>query len=43
MVSNSLDMELTVLLDLLESAKKDHSSDPEYQQLRGALPDDWPL
>ena len=32
MVSNSPHMELTELLDLLQSARKAHSADSEYQQ-----------
>ena len=43
MVSNSLNMELQELLDLLEILKNDSADDSEYQELRGYLPDDWPL
>jgi hypothetical protein len=43
MVSNSLDMELQELLDLLERVKQEFGSDPEYQELRSSLPEDWPL
>ncbi len=43
MVSNSLDMELQDLLKLLERVKQDFGSDPEYQELRSSLPEDWPL
>ena len=43
MVSNTLDMELQELLGLLETLKREFADDPEYQELRGRLPPDWPL
>jgi hypothetical protein len=43
MVSNSLDMELQELLDLLWRLQRDGGEDPEYQELRRALPEKWPL
>jgi hypothetical protein len=43
MVSNSLDMELQELLDMLGRLQKDGREDPEYQELRRALPEEWPL
>jgi hypothetical protein len=43
MVSNSLDMELQDLLDMLRRLRRDCGEDPEYQELRQALPDEWPL
>ena len=43
MVSNSLDMELQELLDILSHLHRDCSADPEYQEFRRALPDEWPL
>ena len=43
MVSNSLSMELQELLALLVRLKQELSSDPEYQELRSSLPEDWPL
>ncbi len=43
MVSNSLNMELQELLALVESCRNECVGDPEYQELRGQLPDDWPL
>jgi hypothetical protein len=43
MVSNSLDMELQELLDMLRRLKRDCGKDPEYQELRRALPEEWPL
>ncbi len=43
MVSNSLNMELQELLALLETLKNESADDPEYQELRGHLPEEWPL
>jgi hypothetical protein len=43
MVSNSLDMELQELLEMLGRLRRDCSADPEYQELRQALPAEWPL
>lgn len=43
MVSNSLNIELQELLALLGSMKNESVDDPEYQELRGHLPEEWPL
>jgi hypothetical protein len=43
MVSNALDMELQALLDLLSHLRRDCREDLEYQELRRALPEEWPL
>jgi hypothetical protein len=43
MVSNTLKMELGELLGTLERLRRESSDDPEYQQLRAALPADWPM
>ena len=43
MVSNVLKMELQELLDSLEQFRRAYADDPEYQELRGELPADWPL
>ncbi len=43
MVSNSLNIELQELLALLDSMKIESGDDPEYQELRGRLPEEWPL
>jgi hypothetical protein len=43
MVSSSLDMELDALLDTLQRLSGSCASDSEYQELRSALPADWPL
>jgi hypothetical protein len=43
MVSSALDMEIQELLDVLGRLRRGCSEDPEYQELRRALPDEWPL
>ena len=43
MVSSAVDLELAELLATLERLRRDHGSDPEYRQLRDALPADWPI
>jgi hypothetical protein len=43
MVSNSLDIELQELLDMLSRLQRDCHDDYEYQELRRALPEEWPL
>ncbi|HSF34293.1 MAG TPA: hypothetical protein VLK82_28030 [Candidatus Tectomicrobia bacterium] len=43
MVSSALDMELQELLDLLSRLQEECGQDPEYQELRRALPENWPL
>lgn len=43
MVSNRLNMELQNLLSVLEHIRQEHERDPEYQDLRGMFPPDWPL
>lgn len=43
MVSNSLNIELQELLDLLGTLKSESAVDLEYQELRGHLPEEWPL
>ena len=43
MVSNSLKIELQDLLAQLEGIRTEFSADPEYLELRGGLPEDWPL
>ena len=42
MVSNSLNMELQELLETLERVQRECGNDPEYQELRRGLPEDWP-
>jgi hypothetical protein len=43
MVSSALDMDLVELLATLGRLRVEHADDAEYQQLRQALPADWPL
>ncbi len=43
MVSNSLNMDLQVLLDTLERLRHEFGKSPEYQKLRRELPDNWPI
>jgi hypothetical protein len=43
MVSSALDMELQELLDILGRLQRDYGQDHEYQELRRALPDEWPF
>jgi hypothetical protein len=43
MVSNSLNMELQELLETLERVQRECGNDPEYQELRRGLPEDWPI
>jgi hypothetical protein len=43
MVSSALDIELQELLDILDRLRRDCRDDLEYQELRCALPDEWPL
>jgi len=43
MVSSVIKMELQDLLDTLERFRHDYHDDWEYQALRAALPQDWPL
>ena len=43
MVSNSLDLDLEEVYATLERLRVEYGADPEYVQLRSALPEDWPL
>jgi hypothetical protein len=43
MVSNSLNMDLKELLQILKRLRRKYGDDPEYRKLRGALPHDWPV
>ena len=43
MVSNVLNMPQTELLARLERFRLEYADDPEYQELRGGFPADWPL
>jgi hypothetical protein len=43
MVSSALDMDLEELYATLERLRVEHADEPDYRQLRQALPADWPL
>jgi hypothetical protein len=43
MVSNTLNMELDELVVLLGRLRAEHATDSAYQELRAALPPDWPI
>jgi hypothetical protein len=43
MVSNVLEVDEDDLLKRVKTFKKKYADDPEYKNLRAALPKDWPL
>ena len=43
MVSNYLDLSLEELLEKLQTFRREYADDPEYQELRSALPAEFPL
>ena len=43
MVSNVLGMSPQELNERLQAIRAQHADDPDYQRLRAALPDDWPV
>jgi hypothetical protein len=43
MVSSALDISLEELLEKLERFRTEYADDPEYQELRSALPEHFPL
>jgi hypothetical protein len=43
MVSSALDIDLDDLHATLERLRVEHADDRDYQRLRQALPEDWPL
>lgn len=43
MVSNTLNMDLQELLDILEHLRKNLSRSQEYTEFRKDLPADWPM
>lgn len=43
MVSSALNIALEELLETLERFRREYAGDSEYQELRSALPDDFPL
>lgn len=43
MVSNVLKMSADDLVNLLKDFSARYADDPEYQELRGPFPADWPM
>jgi hypothetical protein len=43
MVSNVRELDEDELLTLVRTFRKKYADDPEYKNLRAALPKDWPL
>jgi hypothetical protein len=43
MVSNSLKMEQQEIVQALARLRREQADSPEYQKLRGELPEDWPV
>jgi hypothetical protein len=43
MVSNSLKMEQQEIVAALTRLRREQADSPEYQKLRGELPQDWPV
>ena len=43
MVSSSLNMSVTEVLEALARLRREEAHDPEYQALRSHLPGDWPI
>ncbi len=43
MVSNTLNIQVGELLDMLAGMRAEFSDDPDYQELRACLPEGWPL
>ena len=43
MVSNSLKMDQQEIVEALARLRREQAESPEYQKLRGELPEDWPV
>jgi hypothetical protein len=43
MVSNTLEMTVEELYATLERLRVEHADEPDYVELRSALPENWPL
>lgn len=43
MVSSAIEIPLSELRRTLARIKREHASDPEYRELRKALPKTWPI
>jgi hypothetical protein len=43
MVSNSLKLDQEEIIEALTRLRREQADSPEYQKLRGELPQDWPV
>jgi hypothetical protein len=43
MVSNSLKIDQEQIIEALTRLRREQAGNPEYQKLRGELPQDWPV
>jgi hypothetical protein len=43
MVSNVLEISEEDLMTVLLRLRNEHADDPDYRELRGALPPEWPI
>jgi hypothetical protein len=43
MVSNSLKIDQQEIIEALARLRREQADNPEYQKLRGELPQDWPV
>jgi hypothetical protein len=43
MVSSALNISVEELMAVLQRLQREQANDPEYQELRSALPADWPI
>ena len=43
MVSSALNISLEELLEKLERFRHEYADDPQYREMRAALPDDFPM
>jgi hypothetical protein len=43
MVSNSLKIDQEEIIDALTRLRREQAENPEYQKMRGELPEDWPV
>jgi len=43
MVSNTLNMDLKELLDILQRLRREYGRTKEYREIRQEFPDDWPI
>jgi hypothetical protein len=43
MVSNSLRIDQEEIIEALARLRREQAENPEYQKMRGELPEDWPV